>query len=366
MVLAAVAGCCVASQAAENSSVSSKPAIRIVPEPSVGSAKSSSAALKPALSPSQVFDRVKDSVVVVKTFNVRGENISLGSGVLLPSGKIGTNCHVVKNGASFQVGGGTAFVSATLWGGDESKDICLLYAEGPIAKPARLRSAESLKVGEPVYAIGAPEGLELSLSNGIVSQLRGGPPPLIQTTAAISHGSSGGGLFDGEGRLVGFTTMYIAGGQNLNFAMPAEWASEIQAGTKTASGRTVDAVNASWMEVARGFESENAWNELRSLAERKIEVDSKDVDGWYFFALANFRLEKGADAINAAKVALDLNRDRWQTWLLLGDIQSVGGADWKMSVNDAIYSYREVLRLKPDHVESMVSLSYLYRELTAP
>ena len=54
-------------------------------------------------------------------------------------------------------------------------------------------------MGEPVYAVGAPQGLELSLSEGIVSQLRGGPPPLIQTTVAISQGSSGGGLFNAEG-----------------------------------------------------------------------------------------------------------------------------------------------------------------------
>ena len=68
------------------------------------------------------------------------------------------------------------------------------------------RQAADLKVGDPVYAVGAPLGLELSLSEGIVAQLRGGPPPLIQTTAAISPGSSGGGLFDRDGRLVGLTT----------------------------------------------------------------------------------------------------------------------------------------------------------------
>ena len=64
-------------------------------------------------------------------------------------------------------------------------------------------------MGEPVYAVGAPQGLELSLSEGIVSQLRGGPPPLIQTTVAISEGSSGGGLFNAEAELVGITTFYL-------------------------------------------------------------------------------------------------------------------------------------------------------------
>ena len=66
----------------------------------------------------------------------------------------------------------------------------------------------------------------------LVAQLRGGPPPLIQTTAAISPGSSGGGLFDGEGRLVGLTTFYLEGGQSLNFAMPVEWIGEVKPGRK--------------------------------------------------------------------------------------------------------------------------------------
>jgi hypothetical protein len=66
--------------------------------------------------------------------------------------------------------------------------------------------------------------LELSLSAGLVSQLRGAEgAPLVQTTAPIAPGSSGGGLFDERGRLVGLTTFQRERGQNVNFALPAEW-----------------------------------------------------------------------------------------------------------------------------------------------
>jgi serine protease Do len=82
----------------------------------------------------------------------------------------------------------------------------------------------TLAVGTKVYAIGAPQGLELSLSDGVVASLRPlGGSSLIQTTAAISAGSSGGGLFDSLGRLVGITTFQSRTGQNLNFAVPADW-----------------------------------------------------------------------------------------------------------------------------------------------
>jgi S1-C subfamily serine protease len=188
-----------------------------------------------ALTPSQVFEQVKDSVVIIKTLDAKGEATAQGSGVVLPSRKIATNCHLVKDGAHLRVGRGDNFVTAVFYAVDENKDICLLHAFKPIGTPAQIGKAATLKVGEAVYAVGAPKGLELSLSDGIVSQLRGSSPPLIQTTATISHGSSGGGLFDSAGRLVGLTTLYIDGGQSLNFAMPVEWLANLKPEKKTAS-----------------------------------------------------------------------------------------------------------------------------------
>jgi len=188
------------------------------------------AALPPsalALTASQVYEQVKDSVVVVKAFDQKGKPVGLGSGVMLPSGDVVTNYHVVKAGAMYMVGRGQQDTLATLKAGDPDKDLCLLTAPGLTAKPARLGRSARLKVGEPVYAVGAPQGLELSLSEGIVSQLRGGPPPLIQTTVAISGGSSGGGLFNAEAELVGITTFYLKDAQSLNFALPVEWIGEV-------------------------------------------------------------------------------------------------------------------------------------------
>ena len=183
-----------------------------------------------AMTPGQVYERVKDSVVVVKTYDQQGKPVGHGSGVVLPSGDIITNFHVVKAGVRYTVGRGKHTVPATLKAGDPDKDLCLLTAPGLVAEPARLGKAARLKVGDAVYAVGAPQGLELSLSEGIISQLRGGPPPIIQTTVAISPGSSGGGLFNAEGELVGITTFGLKGGQSLNFAVPVEWVGEVAIG----------------------------------------------------------------------------------------------------------------------------------------
>ena len=181
-----------------------------------------------ALTLGQVFEKVNDTVVVVKTLDASGKVKARGSGVLISSSKVVTNCHVVEGGVSYQVDLDNQLVSATLYAENGDKDICLLDAKGLEGKQAQLGKAADLKVGDPVYAVGAPKGLELSLSLGIVAQLWGGPPPLIQTSVAISPGWSGGGLFDGEGRLVGLTTFYLEGRKNLTFAIPVEWIGDIK------------------------------------------------------------------------------------------------------------------------------------------
>ena len=100
-----------------------------------------------ALTPGQVFDKVKDAVVVVKTLDAQGKVKGQGSGVLISSGRVATNCHVVEGGASYQVGRGKQLVSATLYAEDGDKDICILDAKGIEGKPAQLGKAASLKVG---------------------------------------------------------------------------------------------------------------------------------------------------------------------------------------------------------------------------
>ena len=90
-----------------------------------------------------------------------------------------------------------------------------------------MRSFDSLEVGEPVYTLGSPVGLELTLANGLISGRREEDGRhFVQTTAPISPGSSGGGLFDARGNLVGVTTLVLAGrerlNQALNFALPAD------------------------------------------------------------------------------------------------------------------------------------------------
>jgi hypothetical protein len=107
---------------------------------------------------------------------------------------------------------------------------------GLTAPAVVLGSSAELRIGQRVYAIGAPQGLELTLSDGLISSLRtlvskDRVEPWIQTSAPIAGGSSGGGLFDEQARLIGITTFGIGRGGvvvgNLNFAVPAEQVREV-------------------------------------------------------------------------------------------------------------------------------------------
>ena len=195
-----------------------------------------------AKSAKEVFAEVAGSVVVVLALDSSGETQAQGSGVVVGQNEVATNCHVIDEAESVVVrqaadsGGDESYrMDARVLARDDERDLCLLFvgelSEPPAAPMVEMGAAKGLSVGEGVFAIGAPEGWELSMSRGIVSQLRGlhgkRAAPLVQTDAAISPGSSGGGLFNEDEKLVGITTFKWKG-ENLNFAIPAEWIGDLQ------------------------------------------------------------------------------------------------------------------------------------------
>ena len=106
---------------------------------------------------------------------------------------------------------------------DKSKDLAVI-SQSTKKFPAsnKIRSYKTLKVGEKVFAIGSPKGLENTLSEGIISGIRKvNGRTLIQTTTPITFGSSGGALYDMKGNLVGITTEGV-GEANLNFAVSVD------------------------------------------------------------------------------------------------------------------------------------------------
>jgi tetratricopeptide (TPR) repeat protein len=316
-----------------------------------------------ALTASQVYEQVKDSVVVVKAYDQTGKPVGLGSGVRLPSGDVITNYHVVKGGVRYTVGQGKKGVPATVKAGDPKKDLCLLTAPGLVAEPARLGRAARLKVGEPVYAVGAPQGLELSLSEGIVSQLRGGPPPIIQTTVAISGGSSGGGLFNAEGELVGITTFYLKDGQSLNFAVPVEWISQIAKGKfrerPIAEAPVAPAPGArskeGWEDRGRALEKAQDWQGMLAHFRPWTQAEPGNYFAWFGLGRAYGEMGRYRESVAAYREVLRLKPDYAVAWLNLGVTYGKLGRH-----REEFEASREALRLKPDYANAWYNLALAY------
>lgn len=187
------------------------------------------ASARAEVSAEEVFAQASRSVVTIVSFAASGEPIGLGSGVVVARGRVVTNCHVLRGADSVGVAHQDVGYEAQVADSMVSRDLCLLAVSNLRAPALTLGRAEDLRVGQRVFALGAPHGLELTFSEGMVSSLRGGEAlQLIQTSAPISPGSSGGALLARDGKLIGITTMGSREGQNLNFAVPADWIADFR------------------------------------------------------------------------------------------------------------------------------------------
>lgn len=176
---------------------------------------------------SEVYRAAAPAVFLVETRTTSGQTVGIGSAFLVEPTRLVTNAHVVEGGEPF-LRTGAAALPLRVETIDPNHDLAVLISDLPLeAEPLELETAEPT-VGTEVFAIGNPRGLERTLSQGIISGIRDHEGKrLLQITAAISPGSSGGPVVTRGGRVVGVTIGYLEGGQNLNFAIPASTLREL-------------------------------------------------------------------------------------------------------------------------------------------
>lgn len=183
------------------------------------------------LSPEQIFEKVDNSIVVIIAYN-NSKAISQGSGVVINDiGNIVTNYHVISGCNSIEVKHYNKTIKEVqVQGIDVQKDIAILKISDNTFSAINIANTSSLKTGQKVFAIGSPMGLENTISEGIISGLRYTDDlgrELIQISASISPGSSGGAVVNSNGELIGISTSSIKEGQNLNFAINAKYITNI-------------------------------------------------------------------------------------------------------------------------------------------
>ncbi len=180
-----------------------------------------------AQSAQEIAKKAFGSTVLLVMEDASGQPFSLGSGFFVRDGQIASNLHVVEGGArgyaklvvqkaKYAIEGITAV--------DPKRDLVVLKISAAGPPILALGDSDAVQVGESVYAVGNPQGLEGTFSQGIVSSIREvGTDKLLQITAPISPGSSGGPVLNTKGEVIGVSVATFRGGQNLNFAIPSSY-----------------------------------------------------------------------------------------------------------------------------------------------
>jgi len=179
-----------------------------------------SAATAPAaMTPAQIAAKATPAVVSIRSAN------SLGTGfVVRKDGWIATNLHVVTGARELVVvlSNGNTFPVTDIVALDKEHDLAVLRIHAENLPTLALGDSDAVHSGDPIVAIGHPLGLEDTVSNGLVSAVRDVSDSLtiLQISAPIAPGSSGGPLIDERGHVIGVATAFIKQGQNLNFGVP--------------------------------------------------------------------------------------------------------------------------------------------------
>ncbi|MDI9520383.1 MAG: trypsin-like peptidase domain-containing protein [Bacillota bacterium] len=233
------------------------------------------------------IDQAAKSVLMLLVYSAGGnDHDTTGSGfVAFDNQTLITNYHVIEGGdlVLAESDDGESFFLDQVIAADQEKDLAILKFKGSTTlTPLPLFSGSQLLRGQPVVAIGSPEGYKNTVSKGDISSFSTEDGVrLIHFTAPISHGSSGGALFNDQGEVIGITSSSLFGSsQNMNFAIDIAEAIQLYESAKGREPTALSALGASQEKTAeKGSEEtreKNSFN-VQNISVRQIAPDKAEV-----------------------------------------------------------------------------------------
>jgi S1-C subfamily serine protease len=303
----------------------------------------------------------KNAVVTIYINDKEGKQIATGTGFIIDkNGIIATNYHVIEkwletleNTLFIKMENGAYFPIEELLASDEENDIAIFKVEGKELPTVKLASYYKPKQGEDVVVIGSPFGLETTVSDGIISNIRekGG---LLQITAPISPGSSGSPILNSKGEIIGIATFLIQGGQNLNFAIPVKHLANLLKESKKPKKKVMPApVPEAPTPSPSPAQAPESLNELEK-AKGEVRKNPDSSAAHFNLGLAYSKLGMYSEAVEAYKQAIRIKPfARHYFWLAL--------AYDKLGMHrEATDAYKQAIRIKPDFVETHYNLGISY------
>ena len=319
-----------------------------------------------------IVGTIKKSVVTIINYDVDGEISSIGSGFFISkSGILVTNFHVLDGAynAKIKTLDGSQYPVATVLARNKLVDLIKVRVDIPGSRvtPVVLSRLAPV-VADSVFVVGSPMGLEQTVSEGIISAIREMPAggKVLQLTAPISRGSSGGPVLNQEGEAVGVITFQAARGQNLNFAisvdaleMLSDEASELSIAEWTIrNSRHGPALAAALCSKGSHLTIQGEYEEALTYFKKAAETNPDDPDAWYGLGSCYVGLDQPDDAITAYKRPIEQDPDNAVAHFVL--------AMYYKSIaqyEQVIPTLLEVIRIDPANVRAQFELGRAYGAL---
>ena len=299
----------------------------------------------------EIAEKALAATVYLEMQDSKGVPLGFGSGFFVGDNLIATNYHVIEGaarGSAKLVGQFSTYTIEGVTATDKTNDLALLKVTVSGIKPLPLGNSSDVKIGETVYVAGNPKGLEGTFSNGIISSRRDPyAKERLQMTAPISPGSSGGPVLNSKGEVIGISFMTLVGGQNLNFAIPSRYLTELL--TESTPAKPL-------AEGNRSISAETyfTWGNTKYyLGDYKgaiadydsaIRLNPDNANTYYNRGTAKGDLGQHFAAIADFDIAIRLKPDLAEAYYNRGAAKSDLGQHFA-----AIADYDTAIRLKPDH-----------------
>jgi len=332
---------------------------------------------------SQIILNQRRSVVTVYVNDENGNLIGSGTGFIIDSnGKIATNYHVMSmwlegnNSLLVRMENGAFFPLSELVNFDEDNDVAIFKVDGKELPSVKLAKKYEPKLGESIVVIGSPLGFSTTVSDGIVSNIRG-KDKIIQITAPISPGSSGSPVFNSKGEVIGVATFNIEGGQNLNFAIPVKHVANLLKGTKKPKKKIIvksepqpkvmtapsfqGLTAVDWVNKALSLWDGGKYNDPEKAIEylnNAIKLELGYAEAYYNRGNAYNKPGQYERAIKDYNEAIRLKPDYAEAYYNRGIVYLYLG-----QYERAIKDYNEAIRLKPYLIEPYNNLGVAYNNL---
>lgn len=305
-----------------------------------------------------LVSQIQRSIVTIFASDRTQNALSQGTGFFIRGDLIVTNAHVIKNAIHLYAksGDGQQYAVESVLAEDPDHDLAILRVQG-IQKALSI-AADLPQVGERVFVIGSPLGLDQTVTEGIVSAIRNVPimGKVLQISAAISHGSSGSPVINSNGSVIGIATFKLTEGENLNFAIPATFALQMipqgRARETSAPAPRATATGRDPFIEGMGLIIKQDYAAALPFLELAAAKKTDDPELWFNIGFCHSQLKRYKEAADSYRLAIRLkpsdpvyHLNLGSTLWLLGEAKSAEG------------EYLEAIRCKPDYAEAYYNLA---------